>query len=129
MENQVYNWFVKNGNILIQKNGDCILLQLDYENGDSCLLTATDNEEIIELLTKIAKQIWEDPNYVRKPYAGQLCKENNNEYSWEIEGSELLIKYNTAENAVEINRDGNKTLNLEINYLVEIIQILEHFNR
>ena len=53
MENQVYNWFVKNGNILIQKKGDCIALQLDYENGESCLLTYSDNAEIIQLLMRI----------------------------------------------------------------------------
>ena len=51
MENQIYNWFVKNGNILVQKNGDCIALQLDYENGESCLLTRSDKGVILRSFT------------------------------------------------------------------------------
>lgn len=129
MENQVYNWFVKKGNIQIQKNGDCIALQLDYENGESCLLARSDNDEIIQLLTEIAKQIWENPNYVRKPYTNQLYEKIDNEYYWKIGTSTLLIRHNNIEKAIEIRSDGSKELNLEINYIVEIIQILEHLSR
>ena len=129
MENQVYNWLVKKGTIRIQRNGDCIALQLDYEKGDYCLLTPSDTDEIIELLTNISKQIWEDPDYKRKPYTNPLYKKNGNEYYWEIETSQLLLHYNETEDAVEIKCNGNSRLNLEINYVVEMIQILEHLNK
>ena len=125
MENQVYNWLVKKGNILIQKNGDSISLQIDYENGEYCLLTQTDANEIIELLIGISKQIWENPNYKRKPYVNQLYKTNSNGYYWEIENSKIVLKYNEIENGVEIKYIGRSKLNIEINYIVEIIQILE----
>jgi len=129
MENQVYNWLVKKGTIRIQRSGDCIALQLDYEKEDYCLLTPSDTDEIIELLTNISKQIWEDPDYKRKPYTNPLYKKNGNEYYWEIETSQLLLHYNETEDAVEIKCNGNSSLNLEINYVVEIIQILEHLNK
>lgn len=129
MENQVYNWLVKKGTIRIQRNEDCIALQLDYEKGDYCLLTPSDTDEIIELLTNISKQIWDDPDYVRKPYTNPLYKKNRNEYYWEIETSLLLLDYNETEDAIEIKCNGNSRLNLEINYVVEIIQILEHLNK
>jgi hypothetical protein len=129
MENQVYNWWVKKGNIVIQKNEDCISLQLDYENGMYCLLTHSDTDEIIELLASIAKQIWENPDYKRKPYTGQLYKQNEDEYYWEIDTSQLLVKYNEVEDAIEIKCHGTRNLNVEINYVVEIIQILEHLNK
>lgn len=129
MENQVYNWLVRKGTIRIQRNGDCIALQLDYEKGDHCLLTASDAYEIIELLTNISKQIWDDPDYKRKPYTNPLYKKNGNEYYWEIETSQLLLHYNETEEAVEIKCNGNSRLNLEINYVVEIIQVLEHLNK
>ncbi|RKS26591.1 hypothetical protein CLV94_1655 [Flavobacterium endophyticum] len=129
MENQVYNWLVKKGTIRIQRNGDCIALQLDYEKKDCCLLTPSDTDEIIELLTNISKQIWEDPDYKRKPYTNPLYKKNGNEYYWEIETSRLLLHYNETEDAVEIKCNGNSRLNLEINYVVEMIQILEHLNK
>jgi len=129
MENQAYNWLVKKGNILIQKKGDCISVQIDYENGEYCLLTQTDTNEIIEMLTGISKQIWESPNYEIKPYKNQLFKKNDNKYYWEIENSKLVLKFNEIENCVEISSTGNNKLNLEINYVVEVIQILEQLNK
>lgn len=102
MENQIYNWFVKSGNIQIQKNGDCVSLQVSYENGDCCLLAHSDTDEIIALLSKISRQIWEDPNYERKSYLSQLFKKIENTYSWETETSQLLIKYNDTEDVIEI---------------------------
>ncbi|MBN2891403.1 MAG: hypothetical protein JXL97_06025 [Bacteroidales bacterium] len=127
MENQVYYWLVKNGNIQIQKNEDCISLQLDYENGECCLLTRSDTNEIIGLLTSISKEIWEDPNYQRKPHINHLLKYTENGYYWEIETSQIIITYNEIEDAIEIKYNGNSKMNLEINYVVKIIQILEHF--
>ena len=129
MENKVYNWLVKKGTISVRKNGDYITLQLDYENGESCLLTRADNDEIIQLLTTIAEQIWENPNYERKPYTKQLYEKTDNAYYWEINGSKLIIRYNENENATEIRSDESKELNIEINYIIEIVQILEHLSR
>lgn len=128
MENQVYNWFVKNGNIQIQKNEDCISLQIDYEKGEYCLLTDSDTNEIIDLLINISKEIWEDPNYQRQPYTNQLFKRNANEYYWETETSQLSIKHNEIEDAIEIKYTGNSRMNLEVNYVIEIIQIMEQLS-
>lgn len=125
MESQIYNWFVKNGNIQIQRNENFISLQLDYEKGKYCLLTHSDANEIIDLLTKISREIWEDPNYKRKPYTNQLFKNNGTEYYWEIETSQILITFNENENAIEIKYTGNSSMNLEVNCVMEIIQIME----
>lgn len=125
MENQIYNWLVKNGNIQIQKNDDCISLKLDYEKGEYCLLTHSDANEIIDILTKIAQEIWADPNYQKKPYTNQLFKNNGIEYYWEIETSQILINFNENEDAIEVKYAGNNSMNLEVNYVIEIIQIME----
>jgi hypothetical protein len=129
MENQIYNWFVKNGNIQIQKKEDYISLQLDYEKGEYCLLTHSDTHEIIDLLTNISKEIWEDPNYQRQPYTNQLFKYNGNEYYWGIETSQILIKYNKMEDAIEIKYAGSSRMNLEVNHVIEIIQIMEQLSK
>ncbi|MCD0476741.1 hypothetical protein LPB87_20300 [Flavobacterium sp. EDS] len=129
MENQVYNWFVKNGNIQIQKKEDRISLQLDNEKKEYCLLTQSDAYEIIDLLTQISKEIWENPNYQRQPYTNQLFKHNGNEYYWEIEGSQILINYNEIEDAIEIKYKGNSNIDLEVNHAVEIIQIMDQLSR
>ena len=129
MENQVYNWFVKNGNIQIQKKEDRISLQLDNEKKEYCLLTQSDAYEIIDLLTQISKEIWENPNYQRQPYTNQLFKHNGNEYYWEIDGSQILINYNEIEDAIEIKYKGNSNIDLEVNHAVEIIQIMDQLSR
>ncbi|MCV9930453.1 hypothetical protein OIU83_22525 [Flavobacterium sp. LS1R49] len=129
MENQVYNWFIKSGNIQIQKEGDCISLQLDYEKEVYCLLTHSDAYEIIDLLTNISKKIWENPNYQRQPYTNRLFKHRGNEYYWEIESSQIIIKYNETDDAIEIKYKGNNRMNLELNYVIEIIQIMEQLSK
>ena len=128
MKNQIYNWFVKNGNIQIQKKEDCISLQLDYEKDECCLLTHSDANEIIDILTNISREIWEDPNYQKQPYINQLFKHNGIEYYWEIETSQILIKCNKAEDAIEIKYTGNSSMNLELNYVIEMIQIIEQLS-
>ncbi|RNA62253.1 hypothetical protein D1631_10090 [Chryseobacterium nematophagum] len=129
MDNQVYNWFVKKGNIIIQKNEDCVLLQLDYEKGDCCLLTNTDTDKIIEILINISKQIWESPSYKKIPYTKPLYKVSENEYYWEIENSKFILQYNEMEEGIELKCIGTHKLNIELNYVVEIIQIMEHLSK
>lgn len=126
MEKKVYNWFVKSGNVQIQKIGDKIEFHLQYENGKSCILTKSDVEEISEILFNISQQIWKNPDYIKKPYTNQLFQKLDGQYSWNLENAELFIAFNESENAVEIHSKGNNTLNLEVNEVVEIVQILEH---
>lgn len=128
MENQVYNWFVKNGNIQIQKKENCISLQLDYEKGEYCLLTQSDANEIMDILTHITREIWEDPFYKKEPYTNQFFKHNGTEYYWEIGTSQILIQYNKVEDAIEIKYIGNNSINLEVNHAIEMIQIMEQLS-
>lgn len=74
MEDNIYSWFVKEGNILIHRNRDCITLQINTENGEYCWLTKSDTDDLIDILTIIAKQIWENSDYTRKAYTNRLYK-------------------------------------------------------
>lgn len=129
MENKIYHWFVKSGTIQLQKNGDRVELQLQNENGKSCLLTPSDVDEITEILFNISQQIWENPDYIKKPYTSQLFEKLGEQYIWNLEDSELFIYFNESEKAVEIHTNGKNTVNLEVNEVVEIVQILEHLNK
>ena len=125
MENRVFNLFLKKGNIVIDKNDYKIRLQLDYENGDHCLLAPSDTQDLIQLLTSLSQQIWEDENYVKTPYVAQLFVENQNTFLWKIDSSELSIEYNEPKNGIELKYKGYNPLDLEINQVIEIVQILE----
>lgn len=129
MKNKIYNWLVKSGNIQLQKNGNRIELQLNLENGKSCLLTPSDVDEITEIFFNISQKILENPDYNRKPYTNQLYTKIGEQYSWKINNADLFIHFNESENVIEIKSNGNNTLNLEVNEVVEIVQILEHLNK
>ncbi|GAB3003389.1 hypothetical protein GCM10027284_21390 [Cyclobacterium sediminis] len=128
MENRLFNLFLKKGNIVIDKNDYKIRLQLDYENGDHCLLAPSDTQDLIQLLTSLSQQIWEDENYVKTPYVAQLFVENQNTFLWKIDSSELSIEYNEPKNGIELKYKGYNPLDLEINQVIEIVQILERLN-
>lgn len=129
MEEKIYSWFVKKGNILIHRNENCITFQLSGENEDFCWLTKSDTDEVIDILTMIAKQIWENPDYLRKSYTDRLYKITEEDcHVWEIGDSQLLIKYDETEVVIKIKSIGNANLNIEVNQAVEIIQILEQLN-
>jgi hypothetical protein len=129
MEEKIYSWFVKKGNVLIHGNKFHVSLQLNAEDEEYCVLTKSDAEELIDLLTAIATQIWEDTAYVKEVYTKQLYKiTEDDSYVWETEGSKLLLRYSEKEQGVTMKSAENTSLNIELNQIVEIIQILELLN-
>lgn len=129
MEEKIYSWFVKKGNVLIHRNKFHVSLQLNAEDEEYCVLIKSDAEELIDLLTAIATQIWEDTAYVKEVYTKQLYKiTEDDSYVWETEGSKLLLRYSEKEQGVTMKSAENTSLNIELNQIVEIIQILELLN-
>lgn len=76
-------------------------------------------------MANLSQEIWEDPNYQKQPYTKKLFKHDGNEYYWELGTSEILIKYNEIEDAIEIKHTGNSRIDLDVNYIIDMIQILE----
>jgi len=69
---QVFNWVVKQGNIILFADNDKIHLEINKENNPTCLLTESDAEEVISILTNISSDIWDNPDYTKEPYTGKL---------------------------------------------------------
>lgn len=80
---------------LKNETNSVLLTESSLENKEVCLAfcprewgvlftDTSDVDNLIELLINISRQIWEDPDYERKPYSGQLFKKIENKYSWEI---------------------------------------------
>jgi hypothetical protein len=128
-ENQVYKWLVKRGSILVFEDSGKIHLELDKENSESCLLTKEDTEEVISIMTSLAGAIWNNPDFSKEPYEGQLFKTDNNNgpVYWDLEQTRLYVGFNVNEEAIEINYSGDSELNVSVNYAVEIIQIMTHY--
>jgi hypothetical protein len=125
MNKEVYNWLVKEGDLVIFRNEDHLHVSLNNCNEGKCLLTKMDTIEIIEVFTKIAQEIWESEGYIKKPYLKNLFTEKQGNYSWDIDGTELAIGPAKESEEIQIAYDGNNELNIEINYAVEMIQIMQ----
>ena len=125
MSNQGYEWSVKQGEIKLQRQDDCIAISFDFQGGERCLLTGQETVELIEMLIETSKQIWEDTSYVKVPYQKQLYTRSDNVFQWKIQEARLEIYPNEIENAIEMKSIGSDTLIIEVNYIIEIVQILE----
>jgi hypothetical protein len=126
---QAFSWLVRQGSILLLADHDKVHLEINKENNPTCLLTKSDSEEVISILTNLSRSIWEKPDYVKEPYTGDLyILDSNGKAYWDINETRLFIGLNNEHDAMDINYQGNHVLKLPINYSVEIIQIMTHFS-
>jgi hypothetical protein len=127
-ENQVYKWLVKRGSILLSEDRDKIHLELDKENSESCLFTKENTEEVISILASLSGAIWDNPEFIKEPYEGQLYKIDNTNglVYWDFEQTRLYVGFNVNEYVIEINYSGDSVIIVSVNYAIEIIQIMTH---
>ena len=128
-DKQAFNWVVKQGNITIWPENDKIHLEINKENNPTCLLTRSDAEEVISILTDIAGSIWENPDYVKEPYKGKLYRlDDNGKAYWDINETRLFAGLNDQQDAVEMDFQGSPVMKLSVNLAIEIVQIMTHFS-
>ncbi|TCZ66927.1 hypothetical protein [Flaviaesturariibacter aridisoli] len=130
-DKQVYQWQVKKGSVLLFREEHKIHLGLDTDASASCLLTEADTEDVVSILTALAGAIWKDPDFVKEPYAGRLFRtdDSNGRTYWDLAPSRLSVGFNESEDAVEIDCSGDPVLLLPVNYAVELIQVLTHYQK
>jgi hypothetical protein len=128
-DKQIFNWVVKQGNITLFADNDKIYLEINKENNPACLLTRSDAEEVISILTDISGNIWDNPGYTKEPYKGKLylLDENGKAY-WDINETRLFVGLNDQQDALEINFQGNPVMKVPVNLSIELIQIMTHFS-
>ena len=128
-DNQVFNWVVRQGNITLFGDNDKIHLEINKENNQTCLLTKSDAEEVVSILTDISGSIWDDPYYQKEPYPGKLYKLNGDGKAyWDIGATKLFVGLNDKEDALEMNVEGDPVMKVSVNASIEIIQIMSHFS-
>lgn len=128
-DKQTFNWVVKQGNIALFADNDKIHLEINKENNPTCLLTKSDAEEVIFILTNISRNIWDHPDYAKEPYKGKLYMlDDNGKAYWDINETRLFIGLNDQQDALEINFQGNPVMKISVNFSIEIAQIMTHFS-
>ena len=128
-DKQAFNWVVKQGNILLLADNDKIHLEINKENNPTCLLTKSDAEEMIFILTNISRNIWDNPNYTKEPYRGKLYMlDDNGKAYWDINETRLFVGLNDQQDALEMDFHGNPVMKVPVNFSIEITQIMTHFS-
>ena len=128
-DKRFFSWMVKQGNIMVFADNDKIHLEINKENNAACLLTKGDAEELVVILTKISKSIWDNPNYTKEPYTGNLFRfDDFGKAYWDINETRLFIGFNDQQNALEMDFQGSRILKLSVNFSIEIIQVMTQFS-
>ncbi len=125
MNSSTFHLFVNQGNLLIERDKQFIHFQC---NQNVCLLTQTDTNDLIEILTEFAKEIWQNPNYIKEPYTEKIVQTDEQGYYWLIDNSKLYISYDNSLKLLKISCKNNCNMHLSVNQAVEIIQVLEQLN-
>jgi hypothetical protein len=128
-DKQAFNWVVKQGNIILLADNDKIHLEINKENSPTCLLTKSDAEEVISILTNVSKDIWDSPSYTKEPYKGKLYRlDDDGKAYWDINETKLFVGLNDQQDALEMNVQGNPVMKLPVNLSIEIVQVMTHFS-
>ncbi len=117
---------MKRGRIGLSTNENDLLLEIDTDGNESCLLTALDAREVSELMTDYAKQIWETSEE-KEEYKQIYTVTTDNKYSWKSTGCELIVGLDKSQESVEIQYQGNIPYIVSVNQAVEIIQALQSY--
>jgi len=128
-EKRVFNWVVRQGNIIVFADDDKIHLEINKENYPTCLLTKSDAGEVINILTNMAEDIWHNPDYTREPYKGkQYILDEDGKVYWDISETKIFVGLNDQHDALEIDFQGSNVTKMPVNICVEMVQILTHFS-
>ena len=131
MDNQdkkVFSWIVKQGNLVIFAENDKIHFEINKENNPTCLLTRSDAQEVISILSEISQTIWTNPEYIKEPYKGKIYQlDENGKAYWDINETRLFMGNNDDQEALELDFSGNPVMKIPVNISVEMIQVMDHF--
>ncbi|RYY88356.1 MAG: hypothetical protein EOO15_09285 [Chitinophagaceae bacterium] len=127
----VYQWIVKRGRVELMQEEDQVQLRLDLGGSACCLLTSSDAEEVLSILTSLAGAIWDQPGFVKEPPGGKkyVIDAEKEQVYWDLPGGKLYVGFNDDEDALELGYSGTEAILLPVNYAVELVQIMTHFSK
>jgi hypothetical protein len=123
---RIYHWFVEKGKVSLSLNDAEILMEIDFEDADTCLLTATDTYEISQIMTEFASYIWN--NMASKPLYSKLYEvTEQGKYKWKNSDGIMQIGLDATKTFVEIDYKGKNPCTISVYQAVEMIQALENY--
>ena len=123
----MYQWLVKQGRVGIYIEDQYLVLDIDPEGQESCLLTYQDTLDISKIMTELARELWNRSDKGNE-YHQSLNIDGDDRFTWDIDGCNLVLSTSQHEHAIEIKYDNdNRLCRLSVEEAVEVIQILQLF--
>jgi RimJ/RimL family protein N-acetyltransferase len=122
--NQVHHWLVKQGRLGLSTDSERVLIEVEPEGADACVLTPRDAFEIAKLLTHHARALWE-AGPQSSEYTPSLQTLSEWAYRWQTEAGALTVSGHPDQPEVVIGYTGNTPCRLTVGQAVEVIQIIE----
>lgn len=117
--------FVLRGRISIWVAEEELNLEVDPEGEEMCVLTVQDADEVCEILTELARYLWEKQSGPRREYPRhQLLEEGV--VRWEVEGGALMVVPLLSPPAVGLQLDGGDHTVLVPETVSELVQFIAH---
>ena len=107
------------------REGSFILLDIDPEENDSCLLTALDAKKITEILTDSAHEIGNSTK--REEYVQQYQETDVGHYQWGSSDGKITVGVAADNASIELSLKGQSPFKMSVNQTVEFIQIFQRF--
>ena len=104
---------------------DHIVLELDPEGGDGCLLLPSDARDLVDVVTRLARVLHErDPD---RAFGGPLVEETmTGGFVWFLAGAELEVGPAPDRRHLRL-ASPTPELSLDVQVAVELLQILERY--
>jgi hypothetical protein len=125
---QQFQWMVFHGRVGMRRDGSSVVLDVDPESSTACRLNCEDSLGMIEVLTKIGKDIWQSSPTLQNNPGNQFRVDENSAYIWDTSAGRLQLNLDGTNDLIEIQTDDRVDCVLDIKQLSEFIQILHHLN-
>lgn len=121
---QIHQWLVKQGRIALSAEAPYLLMEIDGEGVDTCLIDPEDAFDIAQILTHHARLLWEASTRQSEP--GPLLETlSDTAYRWKTSGGYLNVSLSPAATEIALSYSGQEPCALSVQQAVEIIQILQ----
>ncbi len=119
----IHQWLVRQGRIGLMTTDTHVVLDIDPEGAEACVLTVQDAQEVAVLLTTHAQSLWSS---FAEPPAWQRTVEQTGSgvFRWAL--ADATISVHTSADAVVLHTTNPGPTRFDVNQAVELVQVLEH---
>lgn len=121
---QVHQWLVKQGRLGMSASAERVLLEVDPEGSESCVLTPRDAAEVASILTEHARILWQQSAQAHE-YEPSVRELTEMEYQWQTQSGLLTVLLSPEQPEMAVKYAGANPCQLSVAEAVEVVQVIE----